>query len=175
MCFSPFGSTHTPRVGFPCGLAGKDSTCNGFDRWVGKIPWRRKSLPTPVFWPRECYGLYSPWSCKELDTTERLSLSHPQSNPSKALGYPLSLPSIHHHPDQPMLPGTLTSPPSHWRGWSRGMSRSEQGLWVWICLHSRCQHFLICGLEIIIIPTYVDVLRIKWVNKYKALKEVRGM
>ena len=32
-------------------------------------------LPTPVFWPGEFHGLYSPWACKESDTTERLSLS----------------------------------------------------------------------------------------------------
>ena len=25
----------------------------GFDSWVGKIPWRREWLPTPVFWPGE--------------------------------------------------------------------------------------------------------------------------
>ena len=31
------------------------------DTWVGKIPWRRERLPTPVFWPREFHGLYSPW------------------------------------------------------------------------------------------------------------------
>ena len=30
-------------------------------------------LPTPVFWPGEFHGLYSPWGDKELDTTERLS------------------------------------------------------------------------------------------------------
>ena len=41
---------------------------------VRKIPWRREQIPTPVFWPREFHGLYSPWSHKELDTTERLSL-----------------------------------------------------------------------------------------------------
>ena len=29
----------------------------GFDPWVGKIPWRRERLPTPVFWPREFHGL----------------------------------------------------------------------------------------------------------------------
>ena len=39
-----------------------------------KIPWRREKLPTPVFWPGEFHGLYSPWRCKELDTTERLSI-----------------------------------------------------------------------------------------------------
>ena len=42
--------------------------------WVGKIPWQRDRLPTPVFWPREFHGLYSPWGHKELDTTERLLL-----------------------------------------------------------------------------------------------------
>ena len=28
----------------------------GFDPWVGKIPWRRERLPTPVFWPGEFHG-----------------------------------------------------------------------------------------------------------------------
>ena len=46
----------------------------GFDPWLGKIPWRRERLPTPVFWPGEFHALYSPWGCKELDTTECLSL-----------------------------------------------------------------------------------------------------
>ena len=44
------------------------------DPWVGKIPWGREGLPTPVFWPREFHGLYSPWGCKESDMTEQLSL-----------------------------------------------------------------------------------------------------
>ena len=43
---------------------------------LGKIPWRRELLPTPVFWPGESHALYGPWGCKELDTTERLSLSN---------------------------------------------------------------------------------------------------
>ena len=29
-------------------------------------------LPTPVFWPGEFHGLYSPWGHKESDTTEHL-------------------------------------------------------------------------------------------------------
>ena len=46
-----------------------------FDRWVGKISWRRKWLPTPSFLPREFHGLrslvgYSPWGHKESDTME---------------------------------------------------------------------------------------------------------
>ena len=44
-----------------------------FNSWVGKIPWRRERLPTPVFWPGGFHGLYSPWGLKESDTTERLS------------------------------------------------------------------------------------------------------
>ena len=47
---------------------------------VGKILWKRKWLPTPVFFPGEFHGQrslagYSPWGCKELDTTEQLTLS----------------------------------------------------------------------------------------------------
>ena len=57
---------------------GKESACNvgepEFDPRVEKIPWRRERLPTPVFWPGEFHGLYSPWGCKELDTSEQLSL-----------------------------------------------------------------------------------------------------
>ena len=47
----------------------------GFDPWVRKIPWRRKWQPTPVFLPGESHEWrslvgYSPWGCKESDTTE---------------------------------------------------------------------------------------------------------
>ena len=46
-------------------------------RFLGpEDPLERDRLPTPVFWPREFHGVYSPWGCKELDTTERLSLSY---------------------------------------------------------------------------------------------------
>ena len=46
-----------------------------FDPWVGKIPWRRAWLPTPVFLPGEFPGQrnlagYGPWGCKESNTTE---------------------------------------------------------------------------------------------------------
>ena len=48
----------------------------GFDPWVGKIPWRRERLPTPVFWPGEFHGLCSPCGCKKSDMTKLLSLTH---------------------------------------------------------------------------------------------------
>ena len=49
-----------------------------FDPWVGKILWRRKWQPTPELLPRKSHGQrslvgYSPWGCKELDTTEQLN------------------------------------------------------------------------------------------------------
>ena len=44
--------------GLPSWLSGKEPACHcrrckrcGFDPWVGKIPWRRKWQPTPVFSP----------------------------------------------------------------------------------------------------------------------------
>ena len=46
-----------------------------FDPWVGKIPWRRERLPTPVVWPGEFHGLYSPWGREESDTTETSTFS----------------------------------------------------------------------------------------------------
>ena len=48
-----------------------------WDTWVpscvGKILWRRERLPTPLFWPGEFHGLYSPWGHKVM--TEWFSLS----------------------------------------------------------------------------------------------------
>ena len=41
-----------------------------FDRWAGKIPWRRAKLPTAVFWPGESHGLY------RLKSRTRLSDFH---------------------------------------------------------------------------------------------------
>ena len=73
--------------GFPGGTSGKESTClprrcrrRGFSPQVGKIPWRRKWQPTPVFLPGGFYGQrslvgYSPRGRKESDTTERLASS----------------------------------------------------------------------------------------------------
>ena len=42
-----------------------------FNPWVRKICWRRKLLPSPVFWPGEFHvqrslAGYSPWGHKEL-------------------------------------------------------------------------------------------------------------
>ena len=67
-------------LGFPDTSVGKESACNSGDPssipWVKEIRWRRERLPTPVFWPGESHGLYSPWGHKESDTTGRLSISY---------------------------------------------------------------------------------------------------
>ena len=72
-------------LGFPGNTSSKESACqfrirkrHKFDPWVGNMPWRRKWHPTPVFLLRESQGQwslvdYSPWGCKESETTEHLS------------------------------------------------------------------------------------------------------
>ena len=52
------------------------------DPWVRKIPWRRKQLPTPVFFAkfheqRRLMG-YGPGGCKDSDTPEQLTNTHTQ-------------------------------------------------------------------------------------------------
>ena len=48
--------------------AGKESACNARDPslipGLGRSPGEGNKLPTPVFWPGEFHGLYSPWGCK---------------------------------------------------------------------------------------------------------------
>ena len=90
---------------FPDGSADKESLLqcrrhrrHRFDPWVGKIPWRRKWQPTLVFLPGKSHGQrsvasYSPWGCKELDTTERLSKAGNSSLPEPVLKMPVSRPS----------------------------------------------------------------------------------
>ena len=56
----------------------------GFEPWVGKIPWRRKWKPTPVFLPGKSYGPWSlvgyhSWGRKESDTTEQLHFTNLKS------------------------------------------------------------------------------------------------
>ena len=79
-CFF-FYFKHSLFRGFPGGSVGKESTCSvgdpGSIPGFGKIPWRRKWQPTPVFLPGESHGQRSlagsnPWGRKESDTTERL-------------------------------------------------------------------------------------------------------
>ena len=80
----------------PRWLSGKEFTCqweryrrHWFDPWVGKIPWRKKWQPAPVFLPGKSHGQrrlagYSLWCCEESDmfdwlNTQRSFLSHPKT------------------------------------------------------------------------------------------------
>ena len=85
-CPGEFAQTHAHWVcdGFPRGSNEEQSACNagdGFNPWVGKLPWGREQLPTPwVLLPGESHGPRSlvgcsAWGCKESDTTEWLTLS----------------------------------------------------------------------------------------------------
>ena len=56
----------------------KKLLCNTWraeDKYTSRdVYMRREKLPTPVCWPGEFQGSYSPWNHKESDTTEQLSL-----------------------------------------------------------------------------------------------------
>ena len=68
------------KEGFPGGASEPVCQCrrqkkHRFNPQVGKISWRRKWEPTPVFLSGESHGQrslagYSPWCRKELDMTE---------------------------------------------------------------------------------------------------------
>ena len=59
---------------------------------LGRFPWRRERLPTPVFWPGKFHGLYSPWGFRESDTAEWLSPHFFFHNKRKAQTVLLSIP-----------------------------------------------------------------------------------
>ena len=62
-------------------------------------------LPTPVLWPGEFHGLYSPWGCKDSDTTERYS----PSLHCEACRISVSQPGI-----KPVLPAVEAQDLNHW-------------------------------------------------------------
>ena len=76
-----FHASYSKNV-LPRWLIGKEFACQwrrcGFDPWVGKIPWRRKWQPIPVFVLGKSHAQRSragcsPWGCKESDRTKWLS------------------------------------------------------------------------------------------------------
>ena len=73
--------TTTLKVGVPGGSEVKASASNAGDPCsipgLGRSPGEGKWQPTPVLLPEESHGGrslvgYSPWGCKESDTTEQL-------------------------------------------------------------------------------------------------------
>ena len=65
-------------LGFPCGSAGKESTCNAGDLglvlgWEDPLEKGKATHSSILAW--RIHGLYRPWGHKESDMTERVSLS----------------------------------------------------------------------------------------------------
>ena len=83
----------------PRWLNGKESTCqcrrhrrHEFDPWVGKVPWRRKWQPMPVFLSGESHGPRSLWTIVHgvPKTWTRLSVhthTHTHTRTTIAFGY----------------------------------------------------------------------------------------
>ena len=72
-CLLPLALNHSKYTpGLPGGLKVKNPPAHvGTNPWVGKIPWRRKWHPTPVFLPGKSHGQrslasYSPLGCKRV-------------------------------------------------------------------------------------------------------------
>ena len=67
-------------LGFPCGPAIKSQLPPAMrETWVPSLgqenPPKKGKLTTPVFWPGEFHGRYSPWGGKESDRTEWLAFT----------------------------------------------------------------------------------------------------
>ena len=60
-------------MGFPCGSAGKEFICNVGN--LASIPGLGRSPGEGTSYPLQYPDLYSPRGCRQLDTTEQLSLS----------------------------------------------------------------------------------------------------
>ena len=93
----------------------------GFDRWLGKIPWRMGWQPTLVYLPEERYGQrslagHSLWGCKESDSTEQISpraqisLTHTHSAYTWLIRAPLAPCHLYYLSDLPVLAGSLFQP-----------------------------------------------------------------
>ena len=67
----------SPNGGFPCGSDGKESVCSSLD-WEDRLEKGMTTHASVLAWKshgeRSLVG-YSPWGHKQLDTTERLTLS----------------------------------------------------------------------------------------------------
>ena len=107
----------------------------GFDPWVGKIPWRRKWQPTPVFLPGKSHGRwnlvgYNPWGHKESDMTEWLHFHFQSLQVEKLATFGIRAPS-------PLVFSKLPFS----SGWCQGLGKLE-----WFTQISS-GHYTLCSLS----------------------------
>ena len=67
--------TGSPQVEYPPANTGDVGLIPGSDPWVGKIPWRRKWQPTPVFSPGKFHGQEEPGGLVQGVTKSQTRLS----------------------------------------------------------------------------------------------------
>ena len=111
--YSPWGSKDSDMTewlstaqhlyqGLPRWLSESICQCRrfGLHPWVGKIPWRRKCQPIPIFSPGKSLGHrslvgYSPWGQKESDMTEDAHTHNllPEDNGRNLTFHPRQCPS----------------------------------------------------------------------------------
>ena len=157
--------------GFPDGSEVKASAHNagdpgsipGSDPWVGKIPWRRKWQPIPVFLPGEFHGQrslegYSLWGHKESDMTEQLHFHFSEDNGDLLQKVPCSYLLLHSL--LPTLQQAITDPHLSTRdswtplGKSGSVSCGITAPFSWVLVHTR---FCLCPPRV-----YFPVLRKFW-------------
>ena len=132
-----------------------------WETWVwsllGRSPGKGERLSTPVFWPGEFHGLYSPWAHKESDTTEKVSLPGCKSkchhliavwtwvalprwwsgNPSASAGDAGSVPGLGRSPGEgngnPLQYSCLENSMARGAWWAtvHGVTQS----WTWLSMH----------------------------------------
>ena len=87
---APHWAAVLQHLGFPCGSVGKESACNvgdlGLIPGLGKIPWRRDRLPTPVFLGFPCGSAGKESACNVGDLGSIPGLGR---FPGEGKGYPL--------------------------------------------------------------------------------------
>ena len=85
---------------FPDSSVGKEFACERpkFDSWVGKIPWRRDVLPTPVFLGFPCGSAGKESACKAGDLGSIPGLGR---SPGEGKGYPLQFSGLENSMDNP--------------------------------------------------------------------------
>ena len=133
--------------GFSGGASDEESTCqcreckrHGFDSWVGKIPWRRKWQPTPVFLPGESHGQRSPGDCSLWAC--RVGRDWAQHSPIRISSLAPRPSSCPHFCSEFFCPEIL-------QGWDLALSPKSWGSpkptlkpWPWACAPSGWGRFL---------------------------------